>query len=175
MFMIIKVDGKRLMKIYEKVKEEIENGTTFYSKITTDGFFKYQEFHEYKISIGSEENKLEIKCYGNNVQKKELSVSSVKLNDYDVKAMDLEGDEAMELLFKLFKNANRKKENNFIDSILNNNIIENETNIKLNKWEIRFLLYLFKEAEENSILYSSGLPKDANEIYYKLKNALKRL
>lgn len=173
--MIIKVDGKRLMKIYEKVKEEIENGTTFYSKITNDSFFKYQEFHEYKISIGSEENKLEIKCYGNNVQKKELSVSSVKLNDYDVKAMDLEGDEAMELLFKLFKNANRKKENNFIDSILNNNIIENETNIKLNKWEIRFLLDLFKEAEEKSILYSSGLPKDASEIYYKLKSALKRL
>lgn len=173
--MIIKVDGKRLMKIYEKVKEEIENGTTFYSKITNDSFFKYQEFHEYKISIGSEENKLEIKCYGNNVQKKELSVSSVKLNDYDVKAMDLEGDEAMELLFKLFKNANRKKENNFIDSILNNNIIENETNIKLNKWQIRFLLDLYKEAEEKSILYSSGLPKDASEIYYKLKSALKRL
>ena len=37
--MIIKVDGKRLMKIYEKVKEEIENGTTFYSKITNDDFF----------------------------------------------------------------------------------------------------------------------------------------
>lgn len=173
--MIIKVDGKRLMKIYEKVKEEIEHGTTFYSNITNDSFFKHQEFHEYKISIGNEENKLEIKCYGNNVQKKELSVSSVKLNDYDVKAIDLEGDEAMELLFKLFKNANRKKENNFIDSILNNNIIENETNIKLNKWQIRFLLDLYKEAEEKSILYSSGLPKDASEIYYKLKSALKRL
>lgn len=171
MFMIIKVDGKRLMKIYEKVKEEIENGTTFYSKITNDSFFKYQEFHEYKISIGNEENKLEIKCYGNNVQKKELSVSSVKLNDYDVKAMDLEGDEAMELLFKLFKNANRKKDNNFIDSVLNDNIIENETNIKLNKWEIRFLMDCYKKTKDCSIIWS----EDANEIYYKLKNALKRL
>ena len=173
--MIIKVDGKRLMKIYEKVKEEIENGTIIYSNITNDSFFKHHEFHEYKITIGNEENKLEIKCYGNNVQKKELSVSSVKLNDYDVKAIDLEGDEVMELLFKLFVNTNRKKENNFIDSILNDSIIENETNIKLNKWQIRFLLDLYKKAEENSILYSSGLPKDASEIYYKLKSALKRL
>lgn len=171
MFMIIKVDGKRLMKIYEKVKEEIENGTTFYSKITTDGFFKYQEFHEYKISIGNEENKLEIKCYGNNVQKKELSVSSVKLNDYDVKAMDLEGDEAMELLFKLFKNANRKKENNFIDSVLNDNIIENETNIKLNKWEIRFLMDCYKKTTDCAIIWS----EDVNGIYDKLEDGLKRL
>ena len=169
--MIIKVDGKRLMKIYEKVKEEIENGTTFYSNITNDSFFKHQEFHEYKISIGSEENKLEIKCYGNNVQKKELSVSSVKLNDYDVKAMDLEGDEAMELLFELFKNSNRKKENNFIDSILNDSIIENETNIKLNKWEIRFLMDLYKKTKDCSIIWS----EDANSVYDKLEDGLKRL
>lgn len=171
--MIIKVDGKRLMKIYEKVKEEIGNGTTFYSKITNDDFFKHLEFHEYKINIGSEENKLEIKCYGNNVQKKELSVSSVKLNDYDVKAMDLEGDEAMELLFKLFKNANRKKENNFIDSILNDNIIENEnkTNIKLNKWEIRFLMDCYKKTKDRAIIWS----ENANGIYDKLEDGLKRL
>ena len=78
MFMIIKVDGKRLMKIYEKVKEEIENGTTIYSNITNDSFFKHHEFHEYKISIGNEENKLEIKCYGNNVQKKELQKQLVR-------------------------------------------------------------------------------------------------
>lgn len=171
MFMIIKVDGKRLMKIYEKVKEEIENGTTFYSKTTTDDFFKHYEFHEYKISIGNEENKLEIKCYGNNVQKKELSVSNVKLNDYDVKAIDLEGDEAMKLLFELFKNSNRKKENNFIDSILNDSIIENETNIKLNKWEIRFLMDLYKKTKDCSIIWS----EDANGIYDKLEDGLKRL
>lgn len=169
--MIIKVDGKRLMKIYEKVKEEIENGTTFYSKTTTDDFFKHYEFHEYKISIGNEENKLEIKCYGNNVQKKELSVSSVKLNDYDVKAIDLEGDEAMKLLFELFKNSNRKKENNFIDSILNDSIIENETNIKLNKWEIRFLMDLYKKTKDCSIIWS----EDANSVYDKLEDGLKRL
>lgn len=168
--MIIKVDGKRLMKIYEKVKEEIENGATFYSKIINDGFFKYQEFHEYKISIGSEENKLEIKCYGNNVQK-ELSVSNVKLNDYDVKAIDLEGDEAMELLFKLFKNANRKKEDNFIDSILNNNIIKNETNIKLNKWEIRFLMNCYKATKDCATIWS----ENAKVIYDKLEDGLKRL
>ena len=168
--MIIKVDGKRLMKIYEKVKEEIENGTTFYSKTTTDDFFKHYEFHEYKISIGNEENKLEIKCYGNNVQK-ELSVSSVKLNDYDVKAIDLEGDEAMKLLFELFKNSNRKKENNFIDSILNDSIIENETNIKLNKWEIRFLMDLYKKTKDCSIIWS----EDANSVYDKLEDGLKRL
>ena len=169
--MIIKVDGKRLMKIYEKVKEEIENGTTFYSNITNDSFFKHQEFHEYKISIGNEENKLEIKCYGNNVQKKELSVYSVKLNDYDVKAIDLEGDEAMKLLFELFKNSNRKKENNFIDSILNDSIIENETNIKLNKWEIRFLMDLYKKTKDCSIIWS----EDANSVYDKLEDGLKRL
>lgn len=169
--MIIKVDGKRLMKIYEKVKEEIENGTTFYSKTTTDSFFKHQEFHEYKISIGNEGNKIEIKCYGNNVQKKELSVCSVKLNDYDVKAIDLEGDEAMKLLFKLFVNANRKKENNFIDSILNDSIIENETNIKLNKWEIRFLMDLYKKTKDCSIIWS----EDANSVYDKLEDGLKRL
>lgn len=171
MFMIIKVDGKRLMKIYEKVKEEIENGTTFYSKTTTDDFFKHYEFHEYKISIGNEENKLEIECYGNNVQKKELSVSNIRLNDYDVKAIDLEGDEAMKLLFKLFENANRKKENNFIDSVLNDNIIENETNIKLNKWEIRFLMDLYKKTKDCSIIWS----EDANDIYDKLEDGLKRL
>lgn len=171
MFMIIKVDGKRLMKIYEKVKEEIENGTTFYSKTTTDDFFKHYEFHEYKISIGNEENKLEIKCYGNNVQKKELSVSNIRLNDYDVKAIDLEGDEAMKLLFELFKNSNRKKENNFIDSVLNDNIIENETNIKLNKWEIRFLMDCYKKTKDCSIIWS----EDANGIYDKLEDGLKRL
>lgn len=171
MFMIIKVDGKRLMKIYEKVKEEIENGTTFYSKTTTDDFFKHYEFHEYKISIGNEENKLEIKCYGNNVQKKELSVSNIRLNDYDVKAIDLEGDEAMKLLFKLFENANRKKDNNFIDSVLNDNIIENETNIKLNKWEIRFLMDLYKKTKDYSIIWS----EDANSVYDKLEDGLKRL
>ena len=166
--MIIKVDGKRLMKIYEKVKEEIENGATFYSNTTNDSFFKHLEFHEYKISIG---NKLEIKCYGNNVQKKELSVSSVKLNDYDVKSIDLEGDEAMKLLFELFKNSNRKKENNFIDSILNDSIIENETNIKLNKWEIRFLMDLYKKTKDCSIIWS----EDANSVYDKLEDGLKRL
>ena len=169
--MIIKVDGKRLMKIYEKVKEEIENGATFYSNTTNDSFFKHLEFHEYKISIGNEGNKLEIKCYGNNVQKKELSVSSVKLNDYDVKAIDLEGDEAMKLLFELFKNSNRKKENNFIDSILNDSIIENETNIKLNKWEIRFLMDLYKKTKDCSIIWS----EDANSVYDKLEDGLKRL
>lgn len=171
--MIIKVDGKRLMKIYEKVKEEIENGTRFYSKITNDDVFKHLEFHEYKITIGSEENKLEIKCYGNNVQKKELSVSSVKLNDYDVKAIDLEGDKAMNLLFKLFKNANRKKEDNFIDSILNDNIIEDETktNIKLNKWEIKFLMDCYKKTKDCAIIWS----ENANGIYDKLEDGLKRL
>ena len=77
----------------------------------------------------------------------------------------------MKLLFELFKNSNRKKENNFIDSILNDNTIENETNIKLNKWEIRFLMDLYKKTKDCSIIWS----EDANSVYDKLEDGLKKL
>lgn len=170
---MIKINNQKLLDLYFKIKEELENGKEFTSVDLVATSLESREWYRYELILNSSKGDLKITVEAKLEHSEYINVC-LKLNDDDV-VLDEKGIKVVALIVDLFRSRKESRVNNLIDSALNGNIIENETNIKLNKWQIKFLLDLYKKAEENSILYSSGLPKDANEIYYKLKSALKRL
>lgn len=171
---MIKINNQKLLDLYFKIREELENGKEFTSVDLVATSLKSRERYRYELVLNSSKGDLKIAVEARLEHSEYINVY-LKLNDDDI-ILDEKGIKIVALMVDLFKSRKESRINNLIDSVLeDSNKGENESNIKLNKCEIRFLLDLYKKAKENSILYSSGLPKDADVIYYKLKSALKRL
>lgn len=166
---MIKINNQKLLDLYFKIREELENGKEFTSVDLVATSLKSRERYRYELVLNSSKGDLKITVEARLEHSEYINVC-LKLNDDDV-VLDEKGIKIVALMVDLFKSRKESRINNLIDSVLNDNIIENKTNIKLNKWEIRFLMDCYKKTKDRAITWS----EDANSIYDKLEDGLKRL
>lgn len=167
---MIEINNQKLSELYFKIREKLKNGKRFTSVNFVDTSFEWRECYRYELVLNSSKGDLKITVEARLEHSEYINVC-LKLNDDDV-VLDEKGIKIVTLIADLFKSRKESRINNLIDSVLEDNNKEDKNIfIELEKWEIRFLMDCYKSTKD----YAAIWPENANAIYDKLEDGLKRL
>ena len=167
---MIEINNQKLSELYFKIREKLKNGKKFTDVNFVDTSFVWRECYRYELVLNSSKGDLKITVEARLEHSEYINVC-LKLNDDDV-VLDEKGIKIVTLIADLFKSRKESRINNLIDSVLEDNNKEDKNIfIELEKWEIRFLMDCYKATKDCAAIW----PENANVIYDKLEDSLKRL